>query len=86
MARVTEVLAAVDVYRFRETEGREIPILKGISFVLSAALATPGCEMRAIPHLWTIVTGRATKEHYCPGFLDGLDKWELGRSGQLESQ
>ena len=51
----------------------------GLSFVLSAILATPGCEMRAIPHLWTLVTGRATKEHYCPGFLDGLDKWELSR-------
>jgi len=51
----------------------------GLSFVLSAILATPGCEMRAIPHLWTQLTGRATKEHYCPGWLDGLDKWELSR-------
>lgn len=51
----------------------------GLSFVLSAVLATPGCEMRAIPHLWTVVTGRATKEHYCPSPLDGLDQWELGR-------
>ena len=24
----------------------------GVCFVLSAVLATPGCEMRAIPHLW----------------------------------
>ncbi|MFQ5678259.1 MAG: hypothetical protein ACE5HP_02230 [Gemmatimonadota bacterium] len=48
----------------------------GISFLLSALIATPGCEMRAIPHLWTKVTGRPTKEHYCPGFLDPIDRWE----------
>lgn len=48
----------------------------GGSFVLSALIRTPGCEMRAIPHLWTIVTGRATREHYCPGPLDRLDRWE----------
>ena len=48
----------------------------GISFLLAALLATPGCEMRAIPHLYMLVTGRETKEHYCPGHLDKLDKWE----------
>ena len=32
--------------------------------------------MRAIPHLWTVLTGKATKEHYCPGPLDRIDKWE----------
>ena len=51
----------------------------GLSFLLSAVIATPGCEMRAIPHLWTLVTGRATREHYCPGFLDRVDAWELQR-------
>lgn len=51
----------------------------GISFVLSALLATPGCEMRAIPHLWTLTTGRTTKEHYCPGTLDRIDRWEADR-------
>ena len=51
----------------------------GPSLVLAALLATPGCEMRSIPHLWTLVTGRATKEHYCPGALDGLDRWERQR-------
>lgn len=54
----------------------------GFSFVLSAALATPGCEMRAIPHLWTVLTGHATKEHYCPGPLDRIDKWET-RNGAV---
>ena len=48
----------------------------GFSFVLSTILGTPGCEMRAIPHLWTILSGRSTKEHYCPGPFDGIDKWE----------
>lgn len=48
----------------------------GTSFVLAAALATPGCEMRALPDLWSRLTGRASAEHYCPGFLDGLDRWE----------
>ncbi len=53
----------------------------GISFILAAALATPGCEMRAIPDLWSRLSGRASAEHYCPGFLDGIDRWELARSG-----
>ncbi len=48
----------------------------GLSFLLAAFINTPGCEMRAIPHLWTRITGRLTKEHYCPGFLDSLDRWE----------
>lgn len=51
----------------------------GLSFVLSATISTPGCEMRAIPHLWTLLTRRKTKEHFCPGFLHGLDAWELER-------
>jgi len=48
----------------------------GLSFLLASLIATPGCEMRAIPHLWTLLTGRKTKEHYCPGFLDPVDNWE----------
>ncbi len=51
----------------------------GVSFVLSALIATPGCEMRAIPHLWALTTGRSTKEHYCPGTLDRIDRWEANR-------
>ena len=52
----------------------------GISFAISALLGTPGCEMRAIPHLWTLMTGHATKEHHCPGLIDPIDKWEARRS------
>ena len=52
----------------------------GVSFTLASVLATPGCEMRAIPHLWSLVTGRETKEHYCPvGPLHRIDQWEVGR-------
>ena len=48
----------------------------GISFALSAIIKTPGCEMRAIPQLWTLMTGRKTLEHHCPGFLNNIDNWE----------
>ena len=58
----------------------------GVSFLLSAILATPGCEMRAIPHLWSRLTGRRTDEHYCPGPFDRLDRWERGRDSTSEMQ
>ena len=45
-------------------------------FLMSGVLATPVCEMRAMPHLWATLTGRATKEHYCPGLLDPIDRCE----------
>ncbi len=51
----------------------------GFAFLLAAILGTPGCEMRAFHHLWAILTGEKTKEHYCPGFLDNIDKWEANR-------
>lgn len=51
----------------------------GGSFVLSALLATPGCEMRALPHAWGMLRGTTVSEHYCPGPFDGLDRWETGR-------
>ena len=52
----------------------------GISFVLSALIATPGCEMRALHHLYSKLTGKSTKEHQCPiGPLSAIDRWEAGR-------
>lgn len=54
----------------------------GLSFVLAAVIATPGCEMRAIPHLVGLVSQRPSAEHYCPGFLDRLDRWERVRSSR----
>lgn len=57
----------------------------GISFFLSAIIATPGCEMRAIPHLLGKVSGAGSKEHYCPGFIDNIDRWELNRGRSSSS-
>ena len=51
----------------------------GTSLILATALATPGCEMRSIPQLAGILRGTESKEHYCPGFFDALDKWEYER-------
>jgi hypothetical protein len=48
----------------------------GISFLLATFLATPGCEMRSIPQLWALVSGAKAKEHYCPGVLTPVDRWE----------
>lgn len=49
----------------------------GISFVLSGLIGTPGCEMRALHHLYSRITGIPTKEHYCPvGPLHSIDRWE----------
>ena len=59
----------------------------GVCFILSAVLATPGCEMRALPHLWTVLTGKKTSEHFCPsGFLDSLDRWEARRRDDAKSR
>ena len=49
----------------------------GLAFVLSAILATPGCEMRAFHQAWSKLTGIPTKEHHCPiGPLGPVDRWE----------
>lgn len=58
----------------------------GVSFVLSAMLATPGCEMRAIPELIGWASGRAVNEHHCPaGFISALDRWErIRRTNKTE--
>ena len=48
----------------------------GISFLLASLLATPGCEMRSLPQLWGFVSRKTAKEHYCPGVLTPIDRWE----------
>ena len=54
----------------------------GLSFLLAAIIATPGCEMRAFHDLFTRLTGVPTKEHYCPvGPLHPVDQWEAKRRG-----
>lgn len=51
------------------------------AFVLSAAIGTPGCEMRAFHDLYSRITGTPTKEHYCPvGPLHPIDQWEARRA------
>jgi hypothetical protein len=53
----------------------------GISFIISALIATPGCEMRAFHDLYSRLTGVPTKEHHCPvGPLHSIDRWEANRS------
>ena len=52
----------------------------GHAFILSTIIGTPGCEMRAFHHLYTVITGNPTKEHYCPvGPLHPIDQWEAAR-------
>ena len=57
----------------------------GVSFLLAAFLATPGCEMRAIPELFGKITNGEAKEHHCPvSILSGIDRWEKRRSLETE--
>lgn len=52
----------------------------GLSFILSGLIGSPGCEMRALHDLYSRVTGKPTKEHYCPiGPLTPIDRWESTR-------
>ncbi|WP_138380617.1 hypothetical protein [Luteithermobacter gelatinilyticus] len=49
----------------------------GLAFMFAAMLGTPGCEMRAFHHLFSLITRIPTKEHHCPvGPLTPIDKWE----------
>ena len=58
----------------------------GSSFILASILATPGCEMRAVPDAYGRVTGRAHIEHACPGPLHDLDVWEQRRRGEATNE
>ena len=52
----------------------------GLAFVLSALIATPGCEMRSIPEILGRVSGRQSEEHHCPAaFITKIDEWEQSR-------
>jgi len=57
----------------------------GTSMIIASIIATPGCEMRSIPHLYTMLTGNQTKEHFCPGFIDNIDNWEMKRFGKSKT-
>ncbi len=52
----------------------------GTAFMISAAIATPGCELRAFHDLYSRISGNPTKEHFCPlGPLHPIDKWESSK-------
>ena len=56
----------------------------GLAFVLSAVIATPGCEMRSIPELIGRARGIASEEHRCPAALiTRIDEWESRRQRHL---
>jgi hypothetical protein len=50
----------------------------GVAYVLAGVSATPGCEMRSIPYLWALLTGKENPEHACQGLVDvsKIDEWE----------
>lgn len=54
----------------------------GGSHVLAALIGTPGCEMRAIPHLLAKLRGESVEAVVCPGHWDWVDSMEAER-GQL---
>ncbi len=52
----------------------------GLSFVLAAVIATPGCEMRSIPEILGRLSGKPGEEHHCPAaFITKIDEWEHSR-------
>ncbi len=54
----------------------------GFSFVLASIIATPGCEMRAIPELVGKVRRQEVEEHHCPAaFIQKIDDWEMKLNG-----
>lgn len=50
----------------------------GMSHVLAAVIGTPGCEMRAIPHLRAMLRGETLEAVVCPGHWDWVDSMEAG--------
>jgi hypothetical protein len=56
--------------------------LLALSFLLAAALRTPGCEWRALPHLRARLSGEKTAFHPCAIYLHRLDRWEVTRRRQ----
>lgn len=52
----------------------------GLSFILAALIATPGCEMRSIPDLIGKISKSTVKAHHCPSsIISGIDRWESER-------
>lgn len=53
-----------------------IAIPLGIALVLAAIMGTPGCEMRTYAALLARLRGQSAAEHYCPGGIDFIDRWQ----------
>ncbi len=48
----------------------------GVALTLAAILGTPGCEMRVYAGIIAKLQGHSASEHYCPGGIDFIDRWE----------
>ena len=48
----------------------------GSSHILAGLIATPGCEMRSIPHLRALLTKKSVETVVCPGHWTAIDRWE----------
>lgn len=48
----------------------------GVSLLLAAAIATPGCEMRSLAHLTARISRHDRDFVPCPGPLQPFDRWE----------
>lgn len=56
----------------------------GIAFLVATILRTPGCEMRSLPHLASLVLPGGRDFVACPGPLQPLDEWEARTTGRAE--
>ena len=56
----------------------------GIAFLVATVLRTPGCEMRSLPHLASLVRRDGRDFVACPGPLQPLDRWEARTTGRAE--
>lgn len=56
----------------------------GVAFLVATVLRTPGCEMRSLPHLASLVLPGERDFVACPGPLQPLDEWEARSTGRAE--
>lgn len=54
----------------------------GVAFLVAVVLRTPGCEMRALQHLASVVRSEDREFVACPGPLQPLDEWEARTTGR----
>lgn len=56
----------------------------GLALLVAAVLRTPGCEMRSLPHLASLILSGDRNYLPCPGPLQPLDEWEARTTGRAE--